>query len=86
MLILFAWYSTAAALLCCCCCALLLWTLAEFQNVIKVNQHKLANLTPEHTVHGSLESCWCIGQTKAEHSELSTAMRGVTLVLMILAY
>ena len=55
---------------------MLLWTLAEIQNVIKVDQHKLANPVPENTVHGSLESCWCIGQTKTEHSELKMPKRG----------
>ena len=55
---------------------MLLWTLAESQMVIKVDQHKIANLIPENAVHGNLASCWCIGQTKAEHSELKMAKRG----------
>jgi len=39
--------------------------LAEHKNVIYVDHHKLVEERPEDVIHGSLESCGCIGQPKA---------------------
>ena len=50
--------------------SMLLRVLTEYQYIIKVDQHKLANMLPEYAVHDSLKCGRCIGQTKTQHSEL----------------
>jgi len=49
--------------------------LAEHKNVIYVDHHKLVEERPEDVIHGSLESCGCIGQPEAQDFELIMTKR-----------
>ena len=39
-------------------------------NIIQVDQYKLANDIFEHVIHDVLKRTWCIGETKAQYLEL----------------
>ena len=54
---------------------MLLTVLAENDTVIQIHQDKLASELLQGVVHDGLEGPWCIGQTKAQHSELKQTSR-----------
>ena len=44
--------------------------LAKDQDVIEVNQHTFPNFITKDVIHGLLEYCWCIRESKRQHLKL----------------
>ena len=56
---------------------ILLRRLTEDQDVIQVNQHKLAKMLSKHIIHDILEGGRCISQPKCKHPELVQSQGGL---------